>query len=116
MAWAEGQWEGAWAAVKAVWASKWNERAVLSLRRAGLSPTALQMAVLCQEVVPAAYSFVAHTTHPTTGAPRCYLFAGRCPLPCWVARRLCRVNGISILQAFMLSLAQYLFLCKMVPS
>lgn len=50
-----------------MWASKWNERAVLSLRRAGLSHAALQMAVLCQEVVPAAYAFVAHTRHPTTG-------------------------------------------------
>ncbi|BDA43844.1 Alpha-glucan water dikinase, chloroplastic at C-terminar half [Coccomyxa sp. Obi] len=67
IAWADGQWEGAWEAIKAVWASKWNERAVLSLRRAGLSHAALQMAVLCQEVVPAAYAFVAHTTHPTTG-------------------------------------------------
>lgn len=73
MAWAEGQWEGTWAAVKAVWASKWNERAVLSLRRAGLSHAALQMAVLCQEVVPAAYAFVAHTIHPTTGT-----FSTRC--------------------------------------
>ncbi|CAL8469831.1 g9373 [Coccomyxa elongata] len=67
IAWADGHWEGAWEAIKAVWASKWNERAVLSLRRAGLSHAALQMAVLCQEVVPAAYAFVAHTTHPTKG-------------------------------------------------
>ena len=40
---------------------------MLSLRRAGLSHGALQMAVLCQEVVPAQYAFVAHTTNPTTG-------------------------------------------------
>lgn len=40
---------------------------MLSLRRAELSHSALQMAVLCQEVVPAQYAFVAHTTNPTTG-------------------------------------------------
>ena len=67
LAWEEGQWGGSWAAIKQVWASKWNERAVLSLRRAELSHSALQMAVLCQEVVPAQYAFVAHTTNPTTG-------------------------------------------------
>ena len=67
LAWEEGQWGGSWAAIKQVWASKWNERAVLSLRRAKLSHSALQMAVLCQEVVPAQYAFVAHTTNPTTG-------------------------------------------------
>ena len=48
---------------------------MLSLRRAGLPHGALQMAVLCQEVVPARYAFVAHTTNPTTGAaaPACIL-------------------------------------------
>lgn len=65
--WAEHQWDGTWSAIKKVWASKWNDRAVLSLRRAGLSHALLQMAVLCQQVVPAQYAFVAHTTHPTTG-------------------------------------------------
>ena len=70
LVWEEGQWEGSWAAIKRVWASKWNERAVLSLRRAGLSHGALQMAVLCQAVVPARYAFVAHTTNPMTGRAR----------------------------------------------
>ena len=65
--WEEEQWDGYWAAIKQVWASKWNERAVLSLRRAGLSHSAVQMAVLCQAVVPAQYAFVAHTTNPMTG-------------------------------------------------
>ncbi len=45
---------------------------MLSLRRAGLSHGALQMAVLCQEVAAAQYAFVAHTTNPTTGEA-CYL-------------------------------------------
>ena len=72
LAWEDGQWEGSWAAIKRVWASKWNERAVLSLRRAGLSHSALQMAVLCQAVVPAQYAFVSHTTNPMTGEA-CYL-------------------------------------------
>jgi len=67
LAWDGGEWEGSWSAIKQVWASKWNERAVLSGGRAGLSHNALQMAVLCQEVVPAQYAFVAHTTNPTTG-------------------------------------------------
>ena len=56
-----------WHAIKAVWASKWNTRAVLSLRKAGLQHHDLQMAVLCQPVVPAQYAFVAHTTNPVTG-------------------------------------------------
>ena len=68
MAWSGAQWEGTWAAIRRVWASKWNDRAVLSLRRAGLPHAALQMAVLAQEVVPAQYAFVAHTTNPLTGA------------------------------------------------
>ena len=67
IAWSGAQWEGAWAAIKRVWASKWNERAVLSLRRAGLPHAALQVAVLCQEVVPAPYAFVAHPTNPLPG-------------------------------------------------
>ena len=60
-------WGQLWAAIKAVWASKWNERAVLSLRKAGLDHGQLQMAVLLQAVLPAQHAFVAHTVHPTTG-------------------------------------------------
>ena len=61
-------WEDMWHAIKAVWASKWNSRAVASLRKAGLQHDHLQMAVLCQPVIPAKYAFVAHTTNPVTGA------------------------------------------------
>lgn len=38
-----------------------------SLSKAGLQQQDLQMAVLCQPVVPAQYAFVAHTTNPVTG-------------------------------------------------
>lgn len=61
-------WDQSWAAIKAVWASKWNARAVSSFRKARLDHSKLQMAVLCQPVVPAKYAFVAHTKHPTSGA------------------------------------------------
>lgn len=54
--------------MRRVWASKWGERAVAGLRSAGVAHRDLQMAVLCQRVVPARYAFVAHTVHPTTGA------------------------------------------------
>ena len=70
------EWDGSqpsqdniWHAIKAVWASKWNSRAVSSLRKAGLQHGHLQMAVLCQPVIPAKYAFVAHTINPVTGAP-----------------------------------------------
>lgn len=39
-----------------------------SLHKAGLQHAHLQMAVLCQPVIPAQYAFVAHTTNPVTGA------------------------------------------------
>lgn len=65
-------WERCWAAVKAVWASKWNERAFSSLQRAGLDHSQLCMAVLCQEVVAAKFSFVSHTRHPTAGLVSLY--------------------------------------------
>eukprot|EP00887_Chlorella_sp_A99_P007269 scaffold2.g7269.t1 len=54
-------------ALKAVWASKYNERAFVSTRKVGISFDDVRMAVLCQRVVPARYAFVIHTTNPTTG-------------------------------------------------
>jgi hypothetical protein len=50
-----------------VWASQYNERAFLSLRKAGLPHAQLCMAVLVQRVVPADYAFVIHTDNPSTG-------------------------------------------------
>jgi hypothetical protein len=67
----DGHWEAAWHAIKTVFASKWNDVAVSSLHKAGLSHQSLQMAVLCQPVLPAHYAFVAHTVHPTSGMSDC---------------------------------------------
>jgi alpha-glucan,water dikinase len=63
-------WDKAWHRIKEVWASKWNERACLSRRAAGLRHEDLMMSVLIQQVVPAEYAFVLHTVHPSTGNPR----------------------------------------------
>ena len=60
-------WDSMWAGIKAVWASRWNMRALSSLQKAGLQHKDLQMAVLCQPLIPAQYAFVAHTVDPTTG-------------------------------------------------
>ncbi len=60
-------WEGAWRGIKGVWASKWNDRAVLSRKIRGIPHEDLFMAVLIQEVVKAEYSFVIHTVNPFTG-------------------------------------------------
>ena len=57
----------AWAAITGVWGSKYNERAVLSCRKAGIKHEDVSMAVLCQPVVQSKYAFVLHTTNPQTG-------------------------------------------------
>ena len=48
----EERWDAAWRAITGVWASKWNERAFLACRKAGLKHADLNMAVLCQQVRP----------------------------------------------------------------
>ena len=55
-----GQYQG-------VWASKFNERAYISMRKVGLDFMDIRMAVLCQRVVPAKYAYVIHTRNPTNG-------------------------------------------------
>ena len=55
----------AFAALRAVWASKWNLRAYLSLRGNGIAHDSLRMSVLVQRVVGARYAFVLHTVDPT---------------------------------------------------
>jgi alpha-glucan,water dikinase len=60
-------WGSAWNCIKTVWASKWNERAVLSRHRMQLADDDLFMAVLIQPVVQADYAFVIHTVNPSTG-------------------------------------------------
>ena len=63
-----GMMEGAIDALRRVWASKWNDRAVLSMRKAGQPHGAVQMAVLVQQLLPAKYAFVSHTRNPVSGA------------------------------------------------
>ena len=58
------KWEKAWRALVSVWASKWNERAYVSVRNRGLTHKNLQMAILVQPVIDADYAFVIHTTSP----------------------------------------------------
>ncbi|XP_043712180.1 alpha-glucan water dikinase 2 isoform X2 [Telopea speciosissima] len=63
----EQRWKQAWQAIKKVWASKWNERAYISCRKANVNHDHLCMAVLVQEVICADYAFVIHTRNPLTG-------------------------------------------------
>jgi alpha-glucan,water dikinase len=58
------QGQKAWKTILNVWASKYNERAVLSCKKASLNHADLSMAVLCQPVVRARYAFVLHTVNP----------------------------------------------------
>ena len=62
-------WFHACRSLKAVWASKYNERAYTSTKRVGIGFDDITMAVLVQKVVKAKYAFVIHTTNPMTGNP-----------------------------------------------
>jgi len=61
------EWDEAWRALKGVWASKWNDRAFYSCRKAGIGQQHVQMAVLVQRLVEAEYAFVVHTVNPSSG-------------------------------------------------
>ncbi|XP_008219224.1 PREDICTED: alpha-glucan water dikinase 2 isoform X1 [Prunus mume] len=61
------RWNHAWQAIKKVWASKWNERAFISCRKANLDHENICMAVLVQEIICADYAFVIHTKNPLSG-------------------------------------------------
>jgi len=61
------QFQQAWATIKKVWASKYNERAFLATKKLGVSLNQIYMAVLCQRVIPSEYAYVIHTTNPTNG-------------------------------------------------
>uniref|UniRef100_A0A0C9S6E6 TSA: Wollemia nobilis Ref_Wollemi_Transcript_11183_4962 transcribed RNA sequence n=2 Tax=Wollemia nobilis TaxID=56998 RepID=A0A0C9S6E6_9CONI len=63
----EKRWQQAWTAIKKVWASKWNERAYFSTRKARIDHDDLCMAVLVQEIISADYAFVIHTVNPSSG-------------------------------------------------
>lgn len=54
--------------LQGVWASKYNERALLSMKKVGLDFNDLRMAVLVQRVVPAEYAYVIHTHNPANGS------------------------------------------------
>lgn len=57
----------AWKTIKMVWASKFNERAFLATKKIGVSLHQVYMAVLVQEIIPAEYAYVIHTSNPTNG-------------------------------------------------
>jgi alpha-glucan,water dikinase len=64
----EERWQLAESALRSVWASKYTDRAFLSLRRRGIDfDRDVRMAVCVMRVVPARYAFVLHTTNPSTG-------------------------------------------------
>ncbi|KAA8528379.1 hypothetical protein F0562_035734 [Nyssa sinensis] len=63
----EERWNQAWQAIKKVWASKWNERAYISCRKAHMNHGNLCMAVLIQQIINADYAFVIHTKNPLSG-------------------------------------------------
>lgn len=62
-------WQEVFHHIKQVWASKWNDRAVLSRRSFGLPDASVRVAVLVQRIVDADYAFVIHTAHPVSGNP-----------------------------------------------
>lgn len=62
-------WQAAWKAIKSVWASKYNERAYLSIVKAKIEISAVVMSVLCQEVITGDYAYVLHTMNPFTENP-----------------------------------------------
>merc|ERR1712216_178204 len=59
------EWDDAFLALKGVWASKWNDRAYYSCKKAGIGQEFVQMAVLVQRLVEAEYAFVIHTVNPS---------------------------------------------------
>jgi len=61
----DSQFDQAWYSVKRVWASKFNERAFLAVKKLGVNLHQIFMAVLVQKIVPAEYAYVIHTTNPT---------------------------------------------------
>jgi len=59
------EWDDAYMALKGVWASKWNDRAYYSCKKANIGVEFVQMAVLVQRLVEAEYAFVIHTVNPS---------------------------------------------------
>jgi hypothetical protein len=63
----DAAWSSAWPAIRRVWASQFNMRARVALRKNGTSTSQLRMAVLLQPLLPASRAFVAHTRSPLGG-------------------------------------------------
>jgi len=63
----EAEFPKAWTSIKKVWASKFNERAFLAVKKIGVRLDQVFMAVLIQKIVRARYAFVIHTANPTNG-------------------------------------------------
>lgn len=61
--------ETLWDAICHVWASVFNDRAWLSRQSMGIPDKDLFMSVLLQQLIPAKYAFVLHTSDPITGNP-----------------------------------------------
>jgi phosphoglucan,water dikinase len=53
-------------AIREVWASLWNKRAVMSRRNTGIPHDRAHMAVLIQEMIVPEFSFIMHTINPVT--------------------------------------------------
>ena len=62
----EEEFNSAFESIKSVWASKFNERAYLATYKVGINISDIKMAVLCQKIIPADYSYVIHTKNPST--------------------------------------------------
>jgi alpha-glucan,water dikinase len=51
--------------IKSVWASKYNERAFISVSKVGVHLDDIRMAVLIQKIIPSDFAFVIHTKNPS---------------------------------------------------
>ncbi len=54
------------AAIRKVWASLWNKRAVMNRRNAGVRHDRAHMAVFIQKMIVPEFSFIMHTVNPVT--------------------------------------------------
>ena len=54
----------AYASIKSVWSSKYNQRVYLSMRKQKISLGVVKLSVLVQKIIPAEYAFVIHTKNP----------------------------------------------------
>ena len=60
----EEGWAAAWRAIRAVWASKFNDRVLTCTEKLGVKMEDIFMSVLCQPIIDGDYAFVLHTRNP----------------------------------------------------